>query len=140
MVKIMQSKYRNAWSHVRVNGTFNDDFLAQVGLHQGLVLSPFLFIIVLEAIYWEIRSACSELLSAEELVLEKHLRAWKKTRSLKRITGVKRSKGFRLNVQKTKTMTSSENATKIIVKGKLFCAAHRKGVESNFRLHHFCRC
>ena len=125
LVKIMQSKYSNAWSHIRVNGTFNDDFLAQVGLHQGLVLSPFLFIIVLEAIYREIRSACSELLSAKELVLEKHLWAWKKTRSLKRIIGVKRSEGFRLNVQKTKTMTSSENAAKIIRQAFLCCTQKR---------------
>ena len=50
LVKIIQSMYRNTRNHVGVNGTFSDDFLVQVGLHQGSVLSPLLFIIVLEAL------------------------------------------------------------------------------------------
>ena len=48
--KIVQSMYRNARSRVRTDGVFRDDFLVQVGLHQGSVLSPLLFIIVLEAL------------------------------------------------------------------------------------------
>ena len=35
MFKIIQSLNRNLWSRVRVNGTFSNDFLDQVGLHQG---------------------------------------------------------------------------------------------------------
>ena len=54
--------HRNAWSGVKVNGTFNYDFLVQVGLNQGSVLSPLLFIIVLE-VYLEklgqdVRNSC----------------------------------------------------------------------------------
>ena len=61
--------YRNTRSHVTVNGTFSHDFLVQVGLHQGSVLSPLLFIIVLEALSREIRSECPEELSyTDELV------------------------------------------------------------------------
>ena len=37
-------------SCVRVNGTFSDNFLVPVGLHQNSVLSPFLFTVVWEAI------------------------------------------------------------------------------------------
>ena len=137
----MQSMYMNAWSHVRVNGTFIEDFLAQVGLHQSFVLRPVFFIIVLEAIYREIRSGYSEeMLSADELVLIKHLKAWKKTISLKVIIGDKRWKGLRLNVKKMKMITSSENAGKVIVEGKFSCVAHRKGVDSNSTFpHQFCR-
>ena len=49
LAKIVQWMHRNYQSQVRVNGTFSDDFLAQVGLHQCSFLSPLLFIIVLEA-------------------------------------------------------------------------------------------
>ena len=49
LVNIVQSMYRNAESHARVNGTYNNDFLVQVGLHEGSVLSPLLFVTVLEA-------------------------------------------------------------------------------------------
>ena len=41
-----------------------------LGVHQGLLLSPSLFLIVLEALSCEFRSACSqELLHTDDLVL-----------------------------------------------------------------------
>ena len=42
--------YANARSRVRVNGQLSDEFEVKVGFHQGLVLSPLLFILVLEAL------------------------------------------------------------------------------------------
>ena len=70
MIRVVQSMYRNTKSQVRINSTFSDDFLVKVGLHQGSVLSPLLFIIVLEALSREIRSGCSEeLLYADDLAL-----------------------------------------------------------------------
>ena len=72
LVKIVQSMYRSARSHFRVNGTFSDDFLVQLGLHQGSVLSPLLFTMVLEGLSREIRSGCQEeLLYADDLALVK---------------------------------------------------------------------
>ena len=47
LVRILLSKYRNTR---RVHAIFSDAFLVQVGLHQGQVLNPLLFIIVLEAL------------------------------------------------------------------------------------------
>ena len=56
-----------------VNETFSDDFLAQVGLDQGSMLSPLLFIIVLEALSRETKSICLEKLPyLDDLVLVKH--------------------------------------------------------------------
>ena len=50
MVIVAQSMNKNAQSHVRANGTFSEDFLGQVRLHQGSVLGPLLFIIRLQAL------------------------------------------------------------------------------------------
>ena len=48
----------------------SDDFLVQVGQHQGLILSPSLFNIVLEERSRKIRSAYpEEMLYADELAL-----------------------------------------------------------------------
>ena len=75
LIKIVQSMYRNTRSYVRVKGTFSNDFLAQVGLRQGSVLSLLLFIIVLEVLSREVRSECpAEQLYADNLTLVKNLR------------------------------------------------------------------
>ena len=55
LFNVVQSMYRNARNRVRVNGSFSDDFLVQVGLRRGSVLSPLLSIIMLETISREIR-------------------------------------------------------------------------------------
>ena len=47
LAKIVKAMCRNTWSHVRVNRTFRDNVLVQVGLHQSSTLSPLSFIIVL---------------------------------------------------------------------------------------------
>lgn len=50
--------YRNTRSRVRVNGSFSDDLLVQVGQHEGSVSARLLFIIMLimlEAFCTEIR-------------------------------------------------------------------------------------
>ena len=50
LFKRVQSMHRSARSCVGVNETFSDDFLVQIRLHEGLVLSPLLFIIAMEAL------------------------------------------------------------------------------------------
>ena len=42
--------YSNARSRVPVGEGYNEEFEVKVGVHQGSVLSPLLFIIVLEAL------------------------------------------------------------------------------------------
>lgn len=48
LVKILQSMYRNAWSCIKVKWTFSDNFVVQVELHQDSLLSPSLFVIMME--------------------------------------------------------------------------------------------
>ena len=55
-VRVIQGMYSNARSRVRVNGQLSDEFEVQVGVHQGSVLSPLLFILVLEALSREFRT------------------------------------------------------------------------------------
>ena len=47
---MVQGMYANARSHVRVGEGYSVEFEVKVGIHQGSVLSPLLFMIVLEAL------------------------------------------------------------------------------------------
>ena len=70
LVKIVQSMYMNARIRVRVNDSLSEEFSVKVGVHQGSVLSPLLFIMVLEALSIEFRTGCPwEVLYADDLVL-----------------------------------------------------------------------
>ena len=47
LVRLVQSMYRNVRSRVRVGESYSEEFEVKVGVHQGSVLSPLLFVIVL---------------------------------------------------------------------------------------------
>ena len=65
-MRFVQAMYNNTRSRVRVNNTYSDE----VGVHQGSVLSPLLFVIVLEALSCEFRTGTPwELLYADDLVI-----------------------------------------------------------------------
>ena len=85
-------EYEDATTTVRVNGRESKAFSVRVGVHQGSVLSPLLFIIVLEALSREFREGLPmELLYADDLVLVAEteellmgkLRKWKRGMELK---------------------------------------------------------
>ena len=70
LVKVVQSMYENVSSRVRVGKGYSDAFGVKVGVHQGSVLSPLLFIIVMEALSREFHTAHPwELLYADDLVI-----------------------------------------------------------------------
>ena len=55
IVRLVQGMYANTWSRVRVGEGYSEEFEVKVSVHQGSVLSPLLFIIVLEALSHEFR-------------------------------------------------------------------------------------
>ena len=67
---IVQGMYANARSRVPVGEGFSKEFEVKVRVHQGSVLSPLLFIIVLEALSREFRAGVPwEDLYADDLVI-----------------------------------------------------------------------
>ena len=69
-IRVIQGMYKDAKSRVRINSKYSEDFNVNVGVHQGSVLSPLLFIIILEALSIEFRTGVPwELLYADDLAL-----------------------------------------------------------------------
>jgi hypothetical protein len=109
LIRTVQSMYSNVRSRVRVGEGFSDEFQVKVGVHQGSVLSPLLFIIVLEALSREFRSGCPwELLYADDLaIVDKSLEAL--TERLSSWKAGMEGKGLRVNMKKTKVMITGPN-------------------------------
>ena len=96
-------------SRVRVGDGYSEEFGVGVGVHQGSVLSPLLFIIVLEALSREFRTGCPwELLYADGLMIS----AGPKGEQLVKVKTWKtemEKKGLRVKIGKTKIMESGFN-------------------------------
>ena len=70
LIEIVMAMYEHSNSVVRVNNTYGSKFSVKVGVHQGSVLSPLLFIMVLEALSREFRNGLPwEMLYADDLVI-----------------------------------------------------------------------
>ena len=111
LVCLVQSMYKDVRSRVRVGDGYSEEFGVGVGVHQGSVFSPLLFIIVLEALSREFRTGCPwELLYADDLMISAEsieellvkMQTWKTEME---------KKGLRVNMGKTKIMESVERST-----------------------------
>ena len=130
IVRLVQGMYSNARSHVCVGEGYSEEFEVKVGVHQGSVLSPLLFIIVLEALSCEFRCGVPwEDLCADDLViiaesLEEcvgRLLTWKEAMEEKRL---------RVNAGKTKIMICGRGLDLLQSSGEFPCAVCRTGVGS----------
>ena len=62
--------YEGAKTRVRVDSELSEEFEVKVGMHQGSVLSPFIFAVVVDVVTELAREgALSELLYADDLIL-----------------------------------------------------------------------
>ena len=131
IVRLVQAMYADARSRVRVGDGLSREFGVKVGVHQGSVLSPLLFIMVLEALSREFRAGVPwGDLYADDLViiaasmesLVERLELWK--------NGME-AKGLRVNAAKTKVMICGSGLDVLPKSGKHPCAVCRTGVGSN---------
>ena len=131
LVHLVQSMYKDVRSRVRVGDGYSEEFGVGVGVHQGSVLSPLLFIIVLEALSREFRTGCPwELLYADDLMISAEsmeellvkVQTWKTEME---------KKGLRVNMGKTKIMESGINLDVLKKSGKYPCGVCQSGVGSS---------
>ena len=131
IVHLIQEMYSNARSRVRVGEGYSEEFEVKVGVHQGSVLSPLLFIIVLEALShkfccgvpWEDLYADDLVIIAESMEeCVRRLLTWKEAME---------EKGLTVNAGKTKIMICGMGLDLLQSSGEFPCAVCRTGVGSN---------
>ena len=121
----------NTRSNVRANNTYSDEVGAKVGVHQGSVLSPLLFIILLDALSCEFcTSRPGELLHANGLVIIAETEDELKMKLIKWKTKLE-GKDLRVNMRKTKIMVSRIDLQTLKDSGKYPCSVCKKSVGSN---------
>src|SRR5215470_17330678 len=117
LVQTVMRLFEGSKTKVRVEEELSDPFEVKVGVHQGSVLSPLLFITVMDVLSTQIRQGLLfELLYADDLVimadsleeLEKKYKNWKSALE---------SKGLKVNVGKTKCLLS--DGTKSVTKSEI---------------------
>ena len=131
VITAIMATYKNARSSVHLNHEYSNEFNIKVGVHQGAVLSPLLFIIVMEALSREFKIGCPwELLYADDLViicdsldeLKQRITIW--NRNLE-------SKGLRMNNSKTKVLHSKHHNFRKADSSEWPCGVCKKGVGRN---------
>src|SRR3989441_12481350 len=131
MVNVIKSLYEGVTTAVKRNGEESESFEVKVGVHQGSVLNPILFNIVMQAMAdnfekglpWELLYADGLVLLAESgLELEKRLTEW-----MARL----KVKGLRVNIGKTKVMNCKVGVGQVENSGKYPCGVCREGVGRN---------
>ena len=124
---------------IKVGGSESEAFAVKVGVHQGSVLSPLLFIIVLEALSQNFRVGLPwELLYADDLVLMAETEE-KLLRKLRQWKDGFEAKGLKVNVGKTKVMRNVDGTGSLKDAGKYPCSVCRKGVGRNSILCSRCK-
>ena len=106
LVRAVMSLYEGAKTRVRVGSELSEEFAVKVGVHQGSVLSPLIFAIVIDVVTESARQGLmNEMLYADDLVLMSETmeglrdRFWRWKEAFE-------SKGLKVNLGKTKVMVS----------------------------------
>ena len=131
LVEAIMMLYVGARTVVRTCAGDSASFEVNVGVHQGSVLSPLLFAIVMDVVTEEARGGLPwEILYADDLVimadsreqLADKMAAWRNCMS---------GKGLKVNAEKTKVMACRVSSEQVTETGASPCGVCRKGVGAN---------
>ena len=126
--------YKDVRSRVRVGDGNSEEFGVGVGVHQGSVLSPLLFIIVLDALSREFRTGCPwELLYADKLIISAESMEELLEKVKTRKTEMEK-KGLHVNMGKTKIMDSGINLDVLKKSGKHPGGVCQTGIGSTYAI------
>ena len=129
-IKAIMEMYTNIETSVKVEYTRLESFDVKVGVHQGSILSPLLFALVMDEVTKDIREGVvKEMLYADDIVLvgdnreevESRYTRWKKALQ---------EKGMKINVNKTKAFYTRRNFVRMQMR-KYPCSVCGKGVGRN---------
>ena len=133
LVRAVVAMYKYARTRVRsYDGSVSEWFGVNVGVYQGSVLSPLLFIIVMKAVTYTVRGGLPwEMLYVDDLVLVGKCEELKE--KLSKWNECLKDKGLKINEDKTKVMCESFGTGTIQVVGnvKHSCSVCLKGVGVN---------
>src|SRR2546425_5032911 len=131
MVNVIKSLYEGFTTAVKRNVEESESFEIKVGVHQGSVLSPILFNIVMQAVADNFKKGLPwELLCADDLVLLAESRLELEERLTEWMARLK-EKGLRVNIGKTKVMNCRLGVGHVENSGKYPCGVCRSGVGDN---------
>ena len=131
LIRLVMCLYSGSKSRVRVAGGVSDEFEIGVDVHQGSVLSPLLFILVMEEATRECMGGGPwELLYADDLVLtaeskeelERKFRDWRTCMA---------DRGLKVNIDKTKYMITGDDEAEPVEMGRYPCGVCGRGVGVN---------
>ena len=130
-VRVIQGMYPKAQSHVWVKGQYSEEFNVGVGVHQGSLLSPLLFFLVLEAMLREFHTGAPwELLYTDDLVFIADTQE-DCISMLKALKAGMENKGLCVIMKKTKFPFSGDDQDVLQKSGKYPCTVCCSGVGRN---------
>src|SRR6184192_3512172 len=131
MINGVKSLYEGGNTAGKRDGGESESFEVKVGVHQGSVLSPILFNIVMQAIADNFKKGLPwELLYADDLVLLAESRLELKKKLTEWMARLK-EKGFWVNIGKTKVMNCKVGVGRVENSGGCPCGVCREGVGRN---------
>ena len=136
LIRTIMALYTETCTVVRTDAGLSERFEVKVGFHQGSVLSPLLFTVLMDVVSSEARSGLpSELLYADDLVIMaptmeqigRRVAVWR---------DILLDKGLKVNTGKSKVMVGSSGGKMIENSGKWPCG---KGVQANYVKYTVCK-